>query len=850
MATSISRSAVPAETPLMAQYRALKESRPEAVLFFRLGDFYEMFGNDAVEVSKLLGLTLTHRGDSPMCGIPYHSAKRYVSRLLSAGKKIAVAEQIGEIAPHGGLTERKIVEVITPGAAMESEYLAGDANNFMASLWLSKGQVGFCFLDVSTGEFAASAFSEKELAEGFCKEMDRRQPKELLLSESLKENRTFMQAMQGYPRVSVSWFPDWRFNAQKSYQLLCAQFNTANLSAFSLTAGSVEVPPAGLLLEYAKDAVCSELPHVSAIQVGEDVRYLSMDGFSRRNLELLSNLSDGTTSCTLLETVNHVKTAMGGRLLRSWLSFPLTRADEIKKRQDLVQLFFDDRRLLKRTQGCLDLVLDVERLASRIATDRAHAKDLRALEASLSSCLEAGDVLDSFGFSPDERSQMQQVSSFIDSSIDEDPATTLTEGRLIKRGFSKDLDYWRDVKENFNAHIEQYANEEREATGIQNLKVKNTGNLGWYIEVTRSNLSKTPAHFIPRRNLLNASRFTTEKLKALEDSLNESSARILEIERELFLQVRDKVKESVPVLLAAAKKIALMDVCCSLAQSAAQNGWVRPEILAEGKEFYVKGGRHPVVESQLPSGEFVPNDLSLCTQNGEGEGKTFALITGPNMAGKSTFLRQNALIALLAQTGSFVPASEARIALCDKIFCRVGASDNLARGESTFLVEMSETARILRSATERSLVIMDEVGRGTGTEDGLSIAQAVSEYLIDKVGCKTLFATHYHELTRLEHPALVRLCMAVSENGKDVVFLRKVVPGSSENSYGLHVARLAGVPEEVVARAQQILDGKETVLPASPAQKTPATSQKTREDISPMLFAPEDLEDLEGTSSL
>ena len=843
MATQSPRSAVPTETPLMAQYRSLKESRPEALLFFRLGDFYEMFGDDAVEVSKLLGLTLTHRGDSPMCGIPYHSAKRYVARLLTAGKKIAVAEQIGEIAPHGGLTERKIVEVITPGAAMESEYLSSDANNFMASLWLSKGQVGFCFLDVSTGEFAASAFSEKELAEGFSKEMDRRAPKELLLSENLKENRAFMQAVQGYPRLSLSWFPEWRFNAQKSYQMLCSQFNTANLNAFSLSPSSVQVPPAGLLLEYAKSTVCSELPHVSSLWVGEDSRYLSLDGFSRRNLELLSNLSDGTTSCTLFETVNHVKTAMGGRLLRSWLSLPLTRAGEIKKRQDLVQLFFDDRRLLKRTQECLDRVLDVERLVSRIATDRAHAKDLRALEASLRACLEAKDVLECFGFSADERTRLGEVAAFIDSSIDDDPATTFTDGRLIKRGYSKDLDYWKDLRDNFNSHIEQYAQQEREATGIQNLKVKSTGNLGWYIEVTKSNLSKIPDHFIPRRNLLNASRFTTEKLKQLEDSLNESSARILELERDLFLQVRAKLKESVPALLQAAKKIALMDVCCSFAQTAAQNGWVRPTVSDEGKEFFVRGGRHPVVESQLPSGEFVPNDLSLCTQSGEGAGKTFALITGPNMAGKSTFLRQNALIALLAQTGSFVPADEAHIALCDKIFCRVGASDNLAKGESTFLVEMSETARILRSATDRSLVIMDEVGRGTGTEDGLSIAQAVSEYLIDKVGCKTLFATHYHELTRLDHPALVRLCMAVSENGKEVVFLRKVVLGSSENSYGLHVARLAGVPEEVVARAEEILEGKETSPSPTdaPSTKEQHVSKAAWEECSPMLFSPEEL---------
>lgn len=527
--------------------------------------------------------------------------------------------------------------------------------------------------------------------------------------------------------------------------------------------------------------------------------------------------------------------------MRSWLSFPLTNENEINSRQNHVELFVKDRNLLHCVRENLDGILDVERLAGRIAMDRAHAKDLQALKASLKFWLKSQAVLERYDFSMPEKDSAQKIIDLIENSIAEDPATVFTEGRIIKDGWSEELDYWKKMRNDFNGILEEYIESEKEKTGIQNLKIKSTGNLGYFIEVTKGKLDKIPPHFIMRRTLLNAERYTTEKLQELENSLNESGAKILELEHNLFIEVRNELKKYIPYLQQAAKKIAYVDVVCSFAESAILYNWNRPHVLSDSLEFSVKNGRHPVVERHLPAGEFVPNDVSLCGSEPENSA-SFALITGPNMAGKSTFLRQNALIALLAQTGSFVPADEANIGIVDRIFCRVGASDNLARGESTFLVEMTETARILRSATQNSLVIMDEVGRGTSTEDGLSIAWAVSEYLLNTLKCKTFFATHYHELTRLEHKSLKRLCMAVAENGSDIVFLRKVVEGSSENSYGIHVARLAGIPESVIERAGKILEkiqGDASVI--IPETETEEVSKNKVEIFSGSLFSEEEL---------
>ena len=791
------------ETPLFMQYLGIKAKHPNEILFFRLGDFYEMFDEDAENVSRMLNLTLTHRGDRKMCGIPYHASKVYIARLLRMGKKIAIAEQVGEIAHGKGLTERKVVEVITPGTAVESEYLDGGINNFLASVFVSHRRCGFAYIDVTTGEFRATSFPEDDLPENLPKEIARCSPRELILPDSLKDNITIRQIIETTPALSVSYYPDWNFNQELSYSHLLKQFGTVNLKSFSLDETSPEIPPAGFLLDYLEKTTNTVSPHVKGISIYQDGQYLVIDDSSMKNLEITNNIRDGGPQFTLLESVNLTRTSMGSRLLREWLHFPLTSMEMICARQNHVQLFYDDRTLLRKVREMLNGILDIERLSGRIAMDRAHAKDLQALRFSLSLWLKAQDVLGPLNFARQNPADAQEIVELIQNSILDDPATSLTDGGIIRDGWSEELDHWRDVQKNFNVILESYLEEEKNATGIQNLKIKNSGSMGYAIEVTRGKKDMVPDYFVLRKAYVNADRYTTPKLRELEQNLNESDAKILELERDLFLEVRSRLKHFVPYLQAVSGEVAYADVTSSFAQAAIEHSWVRPEFSDE-PVMEIKDGRHPVVEMHMPTGEFVPNNLSL--------GKTsenhsfFALITGPNMAGKSTFLRQNALISLLAQTGSFVPCSSARLGIVDKIFCRVGASDNLARGESTFLVEMTETAHILRSATEKSLVIMDEVGRGTSTEDGLSIAWAVSEYILDRIRARTLFATHYHELTRMEHPSLVKLCMAVDERGGTISFLRKVIPGAAENSYGIHVASLAGVPQPVIDRAKVILE--------------------------------------------
>ncbi len=788
-------------SPMMIQYNKIKEQYPNEVVFFRLGDFYEMFNKDAVDVSRLLNLTLTHRAQQPMCGIPYHAAKIYIARLLRLGKKIVICEQVGDPKAKG-LTERKVVEIITPGTAVESEYLEGNRANFLAALSITKGKTGFAFIDVTTSDFEATSWPASKMAENFAKELGRASPRELLLPQSLRTNNVIQEALESFSDLSVSYYPDWDFNADLSFKKLNRQFETVNLHGFGLEEDSPEVVPAGFLLDYLEKTTNSQVPHISSIRIYHDEDFLVMDDSSRRNLEITENLRDGSVQYSLLECVNHAKTAMGSRLIRNWLLFPLTDVNQIQERLNRVQSFYDNQSLLDEVRECLSPVLDIERLAGRIAMDRAHGKDLQALRLSLESWLSVREKLLAFDFSFIERESAEQVIKIISESILDDPATSLTEGRIIREGWSEELDQWRGIRDNFNNILASYEEEERESSGIPTLKIKYNNASGYFIEISKGKLDNVPSHFIRRRSLMNGDRFTTEKLQALEQQLNESGTKILELERDLFLEIRNTLKQFVPYLLQLSAEIANTDVTSAFAYSSRLHDWVRPEIDDSGI-FRIEEGRHPVVELHLPTGEFVPNDSELSCE--EDSLPSFNLITGPNMAGKSTYLRQNALIALLAQSGCFVPAKNAHIGVIDKIFCRVGASDNLARGESTFLVEMTETANILSSSTQKSLVIMDEVGRGTSTEDGLSIARAVSEYLLDTIKCRTFFATHYHELSRMEHPSIRMLCMDVKENAGSVVFLRKIKEGASENSYGIHVAGLAGLPDVVIERAKTVL---------------------------------------------
>lgn len=827
-------------TPVMQQYVQIKSEYKNEILFFRLGDFYEMFFDDAAEVSRLLNLTLTHRGTAPMCGIPYHAAKIYIARLLRAGKKIVICEQVGDPKAKG-LTERKVVEVITPGTAVESEYLEGNSNNFLAALSASHGGVGFAFIDVTTGAFSATSWHSNEMGEQFPKELGRCSPRELLLPQSLRNNQAIQIALEQHPAMSVSYYPDWDFNAELSYKRLTQQFKTASLLSFGLDENSAEVAPAGFLLDYLAKTTNSVVPHVRGIKIYKDTNYLIIDDSSRRNLEVVSNLRDGTPQFSLLECLNFSETAMGSRMIRQWLLYPLTDVAKINARQEHVALFYDNRNLMDQVRQKISPILDVERLAGRIAMDRAHAKDLQALKTSLIAWLQVRSELVEYDFSEIDEQPAVEIIDLIQNAIDDDPSTSLTDGRIIKDGWSEELDHWRNVHDNFDKILAEYEIEEREKTGIPNLKIKYTNAFGYFIEISKGKLSSVPEDFIMRRALVNGDRYTTARLQELEHELNEAGTRILELERDLFVEIRTKLHDYVPYLLQTAGEIAYTDASSSFAQAAIIHNWVRPEVVDTGV-FNVVKGRHPVVENHLPAGEFVPNDLNITAK--ADDQKVFGLITGPNMAGKSTFLRQNALIALLAQTGSFVPATSAQIGIVDRIFCRVGASDNLARGESTFLVEMTETANILRTATDRSLVIMDEVGRGTSTEDGLSIAWAVSEYLLNNIKCRTLFATHYHELTRIEHKNLELLCMEVLQQGESVTFLRKVKVGASENSYGIHVAKLAGVPEAVIGRANEILSHIQAVAENKPVlDSVPAYKAEEPKPVpvAPGLFSDEEI---------
>ncbi len=794
-------------TPLMEQYAAIKKQHKDEILFFRLGDFYEMFDDEAVEVSRLLNLTLTSRAGQPMCGIPYHASKIYIARLLRLGKKIAICEQVTE--PNGRtLVERKVVEIITPGSTVEEEYLEQGCNNYIACLCFVKEKkntaVSYACADISTGTFFTRSWSESRLSEELSKELGRNLPREIILPCSIEKNRTVMEVLEIFPNTAVSWEQDYHFSQELAYKRLLTQFGTTNLKAFCLLENSPEVLASGCLIAYmARMANTSSpdapIPQIRNIRILDDNDFVIMDDSSRRNLEITTNLRDNTSLYTLLETINFTVTAMGSRLLRNRLIYPLRSTILIKKRQERISLFVENRKLLHECRNLLSSILDVERLASRIGMERAHAKDLQALRSSLEGWINVRKILSAVEpMAGIELDTAISVIKTIHDAILPEPSILLSEGGIIKPGWSEELDHYRNIHNNFNKILDDYITEEKEKTGIQNLKIKYQKNVGYFMEVSRGKQSSVPSHFILKRALVNGDRYTSPKLQELEQELLNASERIVETEKHLFLEIRSQLAEKIPYFLEAANEIAEIDTTASLAYAAVTHGWCCP-VVDDSDVLEIKAGRHPVVENHMSSGNFVPNDTVLADKN-------FALVTGPNMAGKSTYLRQNALIVLLAQTGSFVPAEAAHIGIVDRIFCRVGASDNLARGESTFLVEMAETAHILRAATSKSLIIMDEVGRGTSTGDGLSLAWAISEYILNVIKAKTFFATHYHELTNLSHPSLTLLCMDVLEKDGEIVFLKHIKSGSAAGSYGIHVAKLAGIPEPVLKRAEELLE--------------------------------------------
>ncbi len=824
----------------MRQYQEIKEQHRDKILFFRLGDFYEMFQDDAKEASRILGLTLTHRHGEPMCGIPYHAAQPYIRRLLASGRSIAVCEQVSVPGADKALVRREVVDVLTPGTVVEDSYLGSSASNYTFALAFEADLCALSAADLSTGDLRATNFRLEGRTEALERELARFQPREVLVADDALEAYPFLQTlMGGFPVLTVTKLPPWRFDRRLGYQRLLDHFGVLSLQAFGLSEQSFEVAATGALIEYWQlNSPGRSLGHLRTLEVYRASQFLQLDSQSLRSLEVTANTLDGGTKHTLFSVLDRTLTAGGSRLLKSRLLFPLIDPEHLEQRLDGVEILVNSPDLLQKVRTKLEGQLDVERLAARLSLDKASPRDLLGLESSVVLALSLADLAEreapslapSVAWSRDSRLRLETWAERVSRALLRDPAPTIHEGGLIEPGYDTELDELRHLKDHSQDVLDAYLLQEQQTTGIPQLRIRYNKIIGYFFEITKARLDQLPSHFRRKQSLVGSERFTTSRLGEIEETLLHVQDRIFEAERKLFLSLREDSKSLVGDFQALAEFTSQLDVSAALAKTAMLQRYVRPTF-SQTAELVLDEARHPVVEAARIDSPFIPNSVSFSPQD-----KLF-LITGPNMAGKSTYLRQTALVVLMGQIGSFVPALSARWALVDRIFCRVGASDHLARGESTFLVEMNETAYILRNATTESLVIMDEVGRGTGTRDGFSLAWAICEYLLEHVRAKTLFATHFHELTGLSHPALRNFSMAVMEEGEQVVFLRRVIAGAADHSYGLHVARLAGVPAPVLVRAAQILHN----LPPEDGSTIPAVRPMAAlQDPQLDLFAPED----------
>ncbi len=790
-------------TPIRRQYLEIKRQYPDALLFFRLGDFYETFDADAEIVARELEIVLTSRNVAkgvrvPMAGIPHHAMENYVGRLIRKGYHVAIAEQVGT-EPVRGLMPRKVVRVMTPGTLVEPSLLPGDANNYLACAVLGEGRVGVAYADITTGEFAATELRAASISDALRAELIRLRPAETLHPES-------QPLPEGLPGHLTPW-NDWRFEFARCETALKDQFKTGTLDGFGMRGKPLAVRAAGALVQYLAETQPAALKLLASLSAYSTAEFMTLDAATRRNLELTETLRDGSVDGSLLGVLDHTVTPMGKRLMRQWVSKPLLDVEAIRARQNGVEFFFEDGMLRAELRAALKPLGDLERLTNRISGGTAQPRDLVALRSTLRQLPALRGIL------PPEAEPLTGIlaefhlceaeRSLLESAIEEEPPQTLGNLGIIRPGFSPELDGVLESSRHAREWIANLEAVERKRTGIKTLKVGYNKVFGYYIEVTKANTGMVPADYIRKQTLVNAERYITPEMKEYEALVLNAEERIKEIERRLFHEVCARLAQSAAKMLGTARALARLDVLAALAEAAALNGYTRPEVVAEDV-FEVRGGRHPVVEHTLTGGErFVPNDTTFADE------ARIHIITGPNMAGKSTTLRQVALIALMAQMGSFVPAEAARIGLVDRIFTRIGARDEIHAGQSTFMVEMVETANILNHATPRSLLVLDEIGRGTSTYDGVSIAWAVIEYIHNhpNLRAKTLFATHYHELTQLADllPGVANFNVAVSEADGEVVFLHTIVPGGADRSYGIHVAQLAGMPRPVIQRAGEIL---------------------------------------------
>ncbi len=804
----------PKLTPMMKQYLAIKEQYTDFILFYRMGDFYEMFLEDAKTAARELEITLTARNKKdddavPMCGVPVKAAEGYISRLIDKGYKVAICEQTEDASKAKGLVKRDVVRVVTPGMVINDALLDEKTNNFVLAMARHKDFFGLSCLDLSTGTFRVA---ETNNPESIIEEARKISPNEIILAESAKNDAFFASFLTSFSQTSVSFLPDRVFAHRDARNRLLEQFNTRSLEGFGCEKLAAGVCAAGALIFYVQDAQKQEIRHLTGLETYVLDQYLLIDEVSFNNLELFKSLKSGARAGTLLSVMDATVTAMGGRLLKKWLRYPLVDITRINARLAAVEEIKDNIAVRKAIRKHLKSVADMERLAGRISMGYSNARDLLALKQSIlvlpEIILELKHLQeDLFQWDESVYAALAKTAELIESAIADAPPPTVNEGGMIKKGYNPELDELINISRDGKGWLAELEAKEREATGIGSLKVRYNKVFGYYIEVSKSGYKSVPPHYVRKQTLVNAERFITDDLKKFETTVLGAEEKRSALEYELFCEIRAHVVENNPALMNAAQFIAHLDCLLTYAEVADLNDYVRPEINVDGV-IHIEDGRHPVVEKLLAGERYVPNTIHMDNRDHQ-----VLIITGPNMAGKSTVLRQVALIVLMAQAGAFVPASYATVSITDRIFTRVGALDNLSQGQSTFMVEMEETANIINNSSPDSLVVMDEIGRGTSTFDGLSIAWAVAEFLHDLrgAGVKTLFATHYHELTDLvKVKARVKnFNIAVREWNDEIIFLHKILEGGTNRSYGIQVARLAGIPEKIVKRAKKVLSNIE-----------------------------------------
>ncbi len=802
-------------TPLMKQYYKIKQKYPDTILLFRMGDFYETFDDDAIITSKVLGITLTKRAhgasaDVPLAGFPHHAIDSYLPKLIRAGYRVAICEQLEDPKFAKGIVKRDVIEVVTPGVAFSERLLDHKANNYLCGIYIKEDIAGFSFADVSTGEFYTTEIPLKKLKEL----IESIIPSEILISKrELPKFQSIFDQIQF--KFTITKVDDWIFSYEYCFEILTMHFKTTSLKGFGIDNTHTEaIIAAGVVFHYLQETQKANLSHIKKISRYNPLDYMILDPTTKRNLEILASMTDGSREGSLISILDKTKTSMGGRLLKKWVSAPLLKLDQIQNRLDAVDELYQNEKLREDIAEELNQIGDLERIISKICTGRANPRDVVNLKLSLKRIPVIKDILRNVKSVAlqkirDNLISLTYIVDKIDSMLTEDPPLNIIDGNVIKPGFNAELDELRNLSISGKDYLLQLQNRERERTQIPSLKIAYNKVFGYYIEISNTHKNKVPEDYIRKQTLVNAERYITPELKAYEEKILNAEERIYQLESEFFNELRITISEEAERIQRNAQLIATIDCFLSFAEIAIENNYVKPEV-NDDDAIIIKNGRHPVVEKLLPYGEkFIPNDTFL-----DNSAQQILIITGPNMSGKSVYLRQVGLIVLLAQIGSFVPAESARIGIVDKIFTRVGASDNLASGESTFLVEMHETANIVNNATPKSLILLDEVGRGTSTFDGLSIAWALTEYIHENINvcAKTLFATHYHELNELAniYPRIVNYKVDVREVGDKVIFLHKVVLGYADHSYGIQVAEMAGLPVSITQRAKQILKNLES----------------------------------------